>query len=148
MGRLIGANVISGLSLVALIVFGIQYLIFKNTPIYSNYKIEIVNNPITGNEDIQFAMVGTKNLECYASNVYGIAYDHAGNETRLDHFTSSYFRNTTPGKSVANTWSYSKPADLTKGIYHVTMYGDWTCRFWIFNETTTRTYDNILLVVE
>jgi len=147
MKKLIAANLISGLSLVTLIVFGVQYLIFKNTPVYEDYKIEIINNPITGNDDIQFAMVGRKLLECQATNVYGVAYSE-DKEIRLDQYTKAYTRGIKPGETVTNAWSYRKPKELTTGIYHVTMYGDWNCRFWIFRETTTRSYDNILLVVK
>jgi len=147
MKKLIAANLISGLSLVTLIVFGVQYLIFKNTPVYEDYKIEIINNPITGNDDIQFAMVGRKLLECQATNVYGVAYGK-DKEIRLDQYTKAYTRGIKPGETVTNAWSYRKPKELTTGIYHVTMYGDWNCRFWIFRETTTRSYDNILLVVK
>jgi hypothetical protein len=146
MKKLIAANLISGLSLVTLIVFGVQYLIFKNTPVYENYSIEIINNPITGNDDIQFAMSGQKMLDCQAHNVYGIAYGE-GKEIKLDQYTKAYIRNVTKGENVLNAWSYRKPEELTTGVYHVTMFGDWDCRFWIFNETSTRSYDNILLVV-
>lgn len=146
MKKIVAANLISGLSLICLITFGVQYVIFKNTPIYEDYKIEIVNNPITGNEDIEFMMVGHKLLDCQASNVYGVAYGN-GKEILLDQYTKAYTRGVKPGETVTNAWSYAKPPELTQGIYHVTMFGDWTCRLWIFNETTTRTYDNILLVV-
>lgn len=135
------------MSLIALIVMGVQYLIFQNTTIYSDYKIEIVNNPITGSKDIEFVMVGTKNLDCKAENVYGVAYGN-NKEVRLDRYTSAYIRDIKPGEKVTNSWSYAVPEDLTEGVYRVTMYGDWTCRFGIFKETTTRTYDNILLIVE
>lgn len=149
MRQTIAINLISGLSLTCLIVFGIQYLIFKNTPVYSNYTIEIVNNPITGEEDIQFAMVGTKNLNCQAKNVYGIAHnDVEDRDVILNQYTKAYVRDIQPGETVTNTWSYARPKDLTAGIYRVTMVGEWTCRFWIFNEETTRTYDNILLIAE
>ena len=147
MKKIIAANLISGLSLITLIVFGVQFLIFKNTPVYEDYKIEVINNPITGEDDIQFAMVGRKLLDCQATNVYGMAYGE-NREVRLDRYTKAYIRNIAKGEVAMNSWSYAKPEDLTTGIYHVTMFGDWNCRFWIFNETTTRSYDNILLVVE
>ena len=146
MKKIIAANLISGLSLITLIVFGVQYLIFKNTPVYETYTIEIINNPITGNDDIEFAMAGRKLLDCFATNVYGVAYGE-DKEVRLDQYTKAYTRGIKPGETVTNAWSYRKPEDLTTGIYHVTMFGDWDCRFWIFNETSTRSYDNILLVV-
>lgn len=148
MKKILAANLISGISLVTLIVFGVNYLIFKNSPIYTNYTIEIINNPVTGNEDIEFAMVGTKILDCTANNVYGTAHNEHGHEFILNEYTRAYIRAISPGETVTNRWAYRKPADMHPGVYRVTMKGDWTCRFWIFDETKLRQYDNILLIVE
>ena len=133
--------------MICLIVFGIQYLIFKNTPVYEDYSIEIVNNPITKEKDIQFVMAGTKVLNCQVSNVYGVAYGN-DKEIVLNQYTKAYIRNIQKGETVTNRWHYAVPEDLTPGVYRVTMYGDWTCRFFIFSETSVRSYDNILLVIE
>lgn len=149
MKNVIAANLISGLSLVCLIVFGITYLQFKNTPIYQNYRIEIVNNPITGDDDIEFVMVGHKVLNCQADNVYGIATDRNGNEVILNQFTKMYIRNVTPGEDVTNNWAFAKPPELTPGIWRVDMVGHWHCRHFIFsNVETIRNHENILLIVK
>jgi len=150
MKKIIAANVISGLSLICLIVFGVSYLQFKNTPIYSDYKIEVVNNPITGNEDIEFVMVGRKVLNCQAHNVYGIATNQDGTkQVKLDQFTKTYIRNVTPGTTVTNNWAFARPAELTPGYWRVDMVGEWQCRMWLFtNVETIRNHENILLIVE
>ena len=139
---------VGGLFTIFVFLFLLSYFLSRGLKkLNEDYKIEIINNPITGNDDIQFAMVGRKLLECQATNVYGVAYSE-DKEIRLDQYTKAYTRGIKPGETVTNAWSYRKPKELTTGIYHVTMYGDWNCRFWIFRETTTRSYDNILLVVK
>ena len=150
MTKIIAANLISGFSLICLIVFGISYIQFKNTPIYDNYKIEIVNNPITGNKDIEFVMVGRKVLDCQAKNVYGIATSQDGSKTvKLDQFTKMYMRNLSVGESVTNSWAFKKPLELTPGYWRVDMVGDWTCRHFVFASLQTiRNHENILLIVE
>ena len=150
MKKVIAANIISGISLICLIVFGVSFLQFKNTPIYDNYKIEIVNNPITGDEDIEFAMVGRKVLNCQANNVYGIATNQDGSkQIILDRFTKTYIRNVSPGETVTNNWAFARPDELSPGIWRVDMVADWTCRFFIFqNVKTVRNHENILLIVE
>lgn len=150
MNKIIAANVISGLSLVCLIVFGFSYLQFKNTPIYQDYKIEITNNPVTENQDIMFAMTGKKMLDCQATDVYGIATNYDGTkEIILDRFTSMYTRNIAKGETVTNSWSLHKPKEITPGYWRVDMVADWSCRMWIFTSLeTVRHHDNILLIVE
>ena len=150
MKKIIAANVISGISLICLIVFGVSFLQFKNTPIYENYRIEIVNNPITGDEDIEFVMVGHKVLDCQADKVYGVAVSKDGSkEVILDQFTRIYMRNVSPGTKVTNDWAFARPAELTPGIWRVDMVGHWHCRFLMFTSMETiRNHDNILLIVK
>lgn len=147
--KLIAINLVSGLSLLCLVIVGAQYLIFKNTPIYESYRVEIVNNPITGDEDIEFVMVGKKTLNCTANKIYAIATDIDGNEVILDRFTRTHIRNVTPGESVTNNWAIARPPELHSGIWRVDMVGHWECRFFIFKENEIiRNQENILLVVE
>lgn len=148
MKKIIAANLISGLSLIFLIVFGTNYLIFRNTVPYQNLVMEIVNNPVTGSDDLHFAMSGTKVLECIVSKAYGVAQDDEGHEVYLTDITQQYFRNTPVGEDVRNSWKMRKPKTLHSGVWRVDIIGDWTCKFWIFSETRTRQYDNILLIVE
>ena len=131
-----------------LITFGVTYIQFKNTPIYENYSIEIINNPVTNGEDIKFAMVGTKVLSCTAKNVYGLAHNDFDNKVvKLDRFTQTYIRNTRIGDDVTNRWAFAMPTELYPGTWRVDMVADWECRFWLFTEKTTRTFGNILLIV-
>jgi len=148
--KIIAANLISGISLICLIIFGVKYIEFKNTPIYQNYKIEIVNNPITNDENIEFGMSGEKMLDCQATKVYGIAVNQAGTkEVILDQFASMYTRNVLKGKGVTNGWAFVKPKELTSGTWRVDMVAHWDCRLFIFTTSNTiRHHDNILLIVE
>lgn len=146
--RTIITNLISAVSLMCLIVFGVNYLVFKNTAPYENLRMEIVNNPITGDADIEFAMSGTKILSCEVGNTYAIADNTEGRKVYLNRFTKPYTRNVSIGENVTNSWSMSKPEDLHSGVWRVSVIGDWYCSWWIFQETKTRTYDNILLIVK
>lgn len=148
MKKIIAANIISGLSLTFLVVFGVNYLIFKNTQPYQNLVMEVVNNPVTGNDDIHFAMAGTKILECIVDKAYGLAHHNDGSTVVLNEFTEQYVRNVTVGESVTNSWKMRKPPEMHTGVWRVDIVGDWKCVFWVFEETRTRSYDNILLVVE
>lgn len=149
MKKLIAINLISGLSLLFLIVVGSQYLIFKNTPIYESYRVEIVNNPITGDSDIEFVMVGKKTLNCQANKIYAIATNTHGNEVILDRFTRTHIRNVEIGEAVTNNWAIARPPELHAGIWRVDMVGHWECRFFIFKEyEEIRNQENILLIVQ
>lgn len=148
MKKIIAANLISGISLICLIVFGISYLQFKNTPIYESYRVEIVNNPITGDTDIEFVMVGKKTLNCQANKIYAVATNEHGEEVILDRFSRTHIRNVTPGEAVTNNWAISRPADLHAGIWRVDMVGHWECRFFVFkSQEIIRNQENILLIV-
>ena len=48
-------NIVSGLSMVTIISLGIMYLSFNNAFVFTDIKIEIVNNPVSG-ETIDFMM--------------------------------------------------------------------------------------------
>lgn len=146
MKKLIINNVVSGLSLLILVIFGTQYLIFKNTEPYQNLIMAIINNPVSGNE-IHFAMVGHKMLSCTVDNVYAVATNRDGDEVVLNEFLNLYYRNTEVGENVTNSWVIKRHPDIVPGIWRVSVFGDWKCTQWIFSETKTRSYDNILLVV-
>jgi len=145
--KVIGANLISGMSLIFLIVLGINYLIFKNTNPYENLTIEIINNPIFATNNIDFKLTGKKILTCSVNNVFGTATN--GTDTVYLHdFVVPYTRNSSVGNNVVNRWTMAMPEELYFGKWKVTMTGDWSCKYWIFEETTTRAYDNILLIVK
>lgn len=141
-------NVISGLSMITLIVLGVSYLSFKNAFVFQDIKIEIVNNPITGHKDIDFMMIGSKKFECNSTAVYGVAYDDSKRRIVLDRFTKSYVRNTRPGESIPNNWSLAAPDELTPGDWRVSMTGEFECNYLIFTQYKSQTFDNILLVIE
>lgn len=142
-------NVISGLSMTALIVLGIAYMSFDNAFVFQDVKIEVVNNPIKKHDDIEFMMIGSKRHECASTQVYGVAYSDDGHMHRLDKFTKQYTRNTRPGEPIPNQWSMAVPEDMIAGgEYRVSMTGDFICNHLIFQTNKTQTYDNILLIVE
>ena len=142
-------NVISGLSMTALIVLGIAYMSFDNAFVFQDVKIEVVNNPIKKHDDIEFMMIGSKRHECASTQVYGVAYSDDGHMHRLDKFTKQYTRNTRPGEPIPNQWSMAVPEDMiVGGEYRVSMTGDFICNHLIFQTNKTQTYDNILLIVE
>jgi hypothetical protein len=141
------ANIISGISMITLITLGISYISFSNAFVFQDIKIEIINNPVTG-EEIEFAMIGSKKHECASTRVYGTAYDQDHNMITLDRFTKQYVRNTRPGEAVPNTWSLQRPKDLHPGEWRVSITGEFKCNHLIFQTTKIQTYDNILLVVE
>ena len=141
------ANIISGISMITLITLGISYMSFDNAFVFQDIKIEIINNPVTG-EEIEFAMIGSKKHECASTRVYGTAYDQDHNMITLDRFTKQYVRNTRPGEAVPNTWSLQRPKDLHPGEWRVSITGEFKCNHLIFQIEKIQTYDNILLVVE
>ena len=140
------ANIISGISMVTLVTLGISYISFSNAFVFQDIKIEITNNPVSG-EEIEFAMMGSKKYECASTRVYGVAYKD-DNKLVLDKFTKQYVRNTRPGENVPNTWSLQKPKDMHPGNWRVSITGEFKCNHLIFQTTKIQTYDNILLVVE
>jgi len=141
------ANIISGISMITLITLGISYMSFDNAFVFQDIKIEIINNPVTG-EEIEFAMIGSKKYECASTRVYGTAYDQDHKMITLDRFTKQYVRNTHPGEAVPNTWTLQRPKDLHPGEWRVSITGEFTCNHLIFQTTKIQTYDNILLIVE
>jgi len=76
--RIVILNIISGLSLATCIIFGVTYMSFKNANVFQDIKIEITNNPVTGNSDIEFSMIGYKRYEYNSTAVYGVAYAEDG----------------------------------------------------------------------
>tara|TARA_R110000796_G_scaffold23999_8_gene68644 strand:- start:1046 stop:1510 length:465 start_codon:yes stop_codon:yes gene_type:complete len=141
-------NIISGFSMVTLIVLGVAYMSFKNSFVFQDIHIEIANNPVTGDKDIEFAMIGSKRHECKSTRVYGTAYSEDNRAILLDRFSKQYVRNTTPGDAIPNSWSLQKPKELTPGIYRVSITGEFVCTYSIFKQEKIQSYDNILLIVK
>lgn len=142
-------NIISGISMITLICFGVSYLQFQNAFVFHDIKIEITNNPVSVNDDINFMMIGSKRHECNSKRVYGEAYS-ANREVvvTLDKFSKQYVHNTSIGKEIPNQWSMIKPKYMEPGEWRVSMTGDFDCNYLIFTAEKSQTYDNILLVIE
>lgn len=123
---------------------------FKNANVFQDIKIEITNNPVTGNSDIEFSMMGYKRYECSSKRVYGVAYAEDGSHTHdLNAFTKQYTRNVRPGETLPNMWSMERPTDMDHDArYRVTMIGDFVCNHWIFKVPKTAEYSNILLIIK
>ena len=141
-------NIISGFSMITLIVLGVAYISFKNSFVFQDIRIEIVNNPVTGDKDIEFAMIGSKRHECTSTRVYGTAYSKDNRAILLDRFSKQYVRNTTPGDAIPNSWSLVKPKELSPGMYRVSITGEFVCTYIVFKQEKIQSYDNILLIVK
>ena len=142
-------NVISGISMVTLVCFGVAYMSFNNAFVFNDTHINIVNNPVGQGRDIEFYMVGSKKHECNSTAVYGVAYAEDGHMHQLNTFTKRYIQNTAPGDRVENGWEMQVPKDMVKGgIYRVSMTGEFVCNYLIFQTTKSQTFDNIFLEVE
>jgi len=143
-------NVISGISMVTIITLGIMYMSFDNAFVFQDVEIEVVNNPVTDGQDIEFYMVGSKKYECNSTAVYGVAHAIDGSHSHnLGTFTKRYIQNTTPGNEVENGWHMAVPVDMIQGgEYRVSMTGEFECIHLIFKTAKKQTFDNIYLNVE
>ena len=143
-------NVISGFSMIAIIVLGAAYMSFNNAFVFQDIKIEITNNPVDTTRDIEFMMIGYKKHECNSTRVYGVAYAEDGSHSHdLDLFTQQYTRNVSAGKEMPNQWHMKVPSDMVRGgVYRVSMTGDFVCNYLIFQTEKSQTFDNILLEVD
>ena len=119
-------NVISGLSMVTIISFGIAYMSFDNAFVFTDTEISITNNPVTKDQDIEFFMVGSKKYECNSTAAYGVAHAVDGSHSHdLNTFTKRYVQNTAPGERVENGWHMAVPKHMQKGgEYRVSMTGE------------------------
>ena len=144
------ANIISGLSMVTIIGFGVAYMSFDNAFVFQDTKINVVNNPIKKGQDIEFYMVGSKKYECNSTAAYGVAHAVDGSHSYdLTKFTKRYIQNTAPGNRVENGWHMKVPEDMISGgEYRVSMTGEFECVHLIFKTHKKQTFDNIYLLVK
>ena len=143
------ANIVSGISMVTLIAFGVSYLQFKNAFVFEDIMIEITNNPVTQGQEIEFMMLGSKSHSCNSKTVYGKAYsDDSEDVILLNKFTQQYVHNTRPGELIPNQWKLAMPANMYAGDWRVSMTGEFDCNYLIFTMPKSQTYSNILLVVK
>ena len=143
-------NVISGLSMVTIISFGIAYMSFDNAFVFTDTEIGITNNPVTKDKDIEFFMVGSKKYECNSTAAYGVAHAVDGSHSHdLNTFTKRYVQNTAPGERVENGWHMKVPDGMVMGgEYRVSMTGEFECVHLIFKTYKTQEFANIYLKVE
>jgi hypothetical protein len=143
-------NVISGLSMVTIISFGIAYMSFDNAFVFTDTEIGISNNPVTKDNDIQFFMIGSKKYQCNSTAAYGTAHAVDGSHSHdLNTFTKRYVQNTAPGERVENGWHMAVPEHMKKGgEYRVSMTGEFECVHLIFKTQKVQVFDNIYLKVD
>ena len=148
--RIIILNIISGLSLATLIVFGVLYMSFDNAFVFTDTHISITNNPVTAEQDIEFYMVGSKKYQCNSTAAYGIAHAIDGSHSHnLNTFTKRYIQATAPGERVENGWHMRVPNDMSQGgEYRVSMTGEFECIHMIFKTHKVQEFANIYLKVE
>jgi len=143
-------NVISGLSMVTIITFGIAYMSFDNAFVFTDTEIGITNNPVTKDQDIEFFMVGSKKYQCNSIAVHGVAHATDGSHShKLNTFTKRYIQATSPGDRVENGWHMAVPEHMKKGgEYRVSMTGEFECVHLIFKTQKAQVFDNIYLKVD
>ena len=143
-------NVISGLSMVTIISFGIAYMSFDNAFVFTDTEIGITNNPVTAEQDIEFYMVGSKKYQCNSTAAYGVAHSVDGSHSHdLNTFTKRYIQATAPGERVENGWHMAVPEHMKKGgEYRVSMTGEFECVHLIFKTQKAQVFDNIYLKVD
>ena len=143
-------NVVSGFSMITLIVLGVLYIKFDNEFVFTDTDISVTNNPIEVGDDIQFFMVGSKRYECNSTAAYGVAHAVDGSHShQLNTFTKRYVQNTAPGDRVENGWHMKVPDDMVHGgEYRVSMTGEFECIHLIFKTHKKQEFDNIYLKVD
>ena len=143
-------NVISGLSMVTIITFGIAYMSFDNAFVFTDTEIGITNNPVTKDQDIEFFMVGSKKYQCNSIAVHGVAHATDGSHShKLNTFTKRYIQATAPGEAVENGWHMRVPDDMRHGgEYRVSMTGEFECIHLIFKTHKKQEFANIYLKVD
>lgn len=149
--RWLVANVISGISLLCLIIFGISYLKFKNANIHEDVQIRVTNNPVLLSQPIHMELVAQKNFSCQSKEMYGIARLTKDNKVIktliLDEFIKSPIKNQKPG-TVVNEWTFNMPEGMTEGNWHIDLVGKANCQNFVFTLDKKCVYDNILLEVK
>ena len=143
-------NIVSGFSMITLIVLGVLYIKFDNEFVFTDTDISVTNNPIGVGDDIQFFMVGSKRYECNSTAAYGVAHATDGSHSHnLNTFTKRYVQNTAPGERVENGWHMKVPDDMIHGgEYRVSMTGEFECVHMIFKTHKKQVFDNIYLKVD
>tara|TARA_R110002033_G_scaffold157086_2_gene193233 strand:+ start:1060 stop:1536 length:477 start_codon:yes stop_codon:yes gene_type:complete len=145
-------NVISGLSMVTLIVLGVSFVSFNNAFVFNNAGIAVTNNPVN-NGQIDFILEGSRKHECTLTKVHSDAYDDAtGERFPLDYARKVYIRSDDYLGSdtgvVDHQWGIPKPDDMQPGVYRVSLYSEFDCVYLLFKKTKVQIFNNIVLIIE
>ena len=145
-------NVISGLSMVTLIVLGVSFVSFNNAFVFNNAGIAVTNNPVTSGQ-INFILEGSRKHECVLTKVHSDAYDDAtGERFPLDFARKVYIRSDDYLGSdtgvVDHQWGIPKPDDMQPGVYRVSLYSEFDCVYLLFKKTKVQIFNNISLIIE
>ena len=85
-------NIMSGLSMAALIILGVTYIGFNNAFVFNNAGIAVTNNPVNDGQ-INFILEGNRTHECVLTRVYSDAYSsETGEKFELDFARKIYIR--------------------------------------------------------
>ena len=145
-------NVISGLSMVTLIVLGVSFVSFNNAFVFNNAGIAVTNNPVTSGQ-INFILEGSREHECILTKVHSDAFDDAtGKRFALDFARKVYIRSDDYLGSdtgvVDHQWGIPKPDDMQPGVYRVSLYSEFDCVYLLFKKTKVQIFNNIALIIE
>jgi hypothetical protein len=145
-------NVISGLSMVTLIVLGVSFVSFNNAFVFNNAGIAVTNNPVTSGQ-INFILEGNRHHECTLTRVHSDAYDDAtGEHFEFDFARKIYIRsNDYLGSDtgiVDHQWAMPVPDGMGPGVYRVTLYSEFDCVYLLFKKHKIQMFDNISLIIK
>tara|TARA_B100000780_G_scaffold68387_1_gene45268 strand:+ start:3467 stop:3943 length:477 start_codon:yes stop_codon:yes gene_type:complete len=144
-------NIISGISMVAIVSLGILYLSFNNAFVFNNAGISVTNNPVTSPQ-IEFILEGTRKHECTLTRVHADAFSEAGMRYELDFERKVYIRSDdylgASTGTVDHQWALPVPKDMTAGLYRISLYSEFECIYLMFKASKSQIFDNISLIIE
>ena len=145
-------NILSGVSMVTLIVLGVLFVGFNNAFVFNNAGIAVTNNPVTSDQ-INFILEGSRRHECTLTRVHSDAYDDATGESfEFDFARKIYIRSDDYLGSdtgiVDHQWAMPVPDGMGPGLYRVTLYSEFDCVYLLFKATKVQMFDNISLIIK
>jgi hypothetical protein len=145
-------NIMSGLSMAALIILGVTYIGFNNAFVFNNAGIAVTNNPVNDGQ-INFILEGNRKHECVLTRVYSDAYSsETGEKFELDFARKIYIRSDDYLGSdtgiVDHQWAMPVPDDMPPGVYEIKLYSEFDCVYLLFKQPKIQMFDNIVLVIE
>jgi hypothetical protein len=145
-------NIMSGLSMAALIILGVTYIGFNNAFVFNNAGIAVTNNPVNDGQ-INFILEGNRTHECVLTRVYSDAYSsETGQKFELDFARKIYIRSDDYLGSdtgiVDHQWAMPVPDDMPPGVYEIKLYSEFDCVYLLFKKHKIQMFDNIVLIIE